>query len=112
VLRQAAGGALNEEEISRILSAVSLIRQYDVSVFFNHMVFREAVSRVLTPENKTFTSVVFSCDGYRRAPIAAIVTSAERNGTKRAILVLAQHHTQKGTKTWTKMSKAESRSRF
>jgi hypothetical protein len=112
VLRQAAGGALNEEEISRILSAVSLNRQYAVSVFFNHMLFREAVARVLTPENRTFMSVVPSRDGYRRTPIAAVVTSAERNGTKRAILVLAQHRTQKGAKTWAKMSKVESHSRF
>jgi hypothetical protein len=98
VLRHGVGGALSEEEIDRILSEVSLNRQYAVSIFLNHISFRETLARILTEENKTFMSVVFSRGGHRRAPVAVIVTSAERNGTKREILVLAPKYIRKGEK--------------
>jgi hypothetical protein len=111
VLRYGTGGTLTGEMTVRVLSKVSLNRQYTVKVFSDPKAFQKAVARARSEEIKTFMSVVFPRGEYRRAPVAAVVTPADQNKTRREILILAPHYTRKGVKTWAKTTRAGSPSR-
>ena len=105
VLRYAAGGALDDDMIGRILPKVAIHRQYTVSAYSDRLAFQQAVAHART--GNAPLSVVYARSG--RGPVTAVITPRETgdvNKSKRAIYIcLPNLSYRKGVKPWARASR-------